>query len=93
VSHFTQTTQLNASSAEELAATAEEMSVNAEQLQQLMAFFKVGSEKKARVLRFAPRKPVPVDKSTARKHPIPRVSGNLALTPTNEPDETEFTRF
>jgi methyl-accepting chemotaxis protein len=93
VSHFTQTAQLNASSAEELAATAEEMSVNAEQLQQLMAFFKVGSEEKARVLRFAPRKPVPVDKAKTRKHPSPRVAGNLALTPTNGPDETEFTRF
>ena len=36
-----QITQQNASSSEELAATAEEMSGQAEQLQQLMAFFKV----------------------------------------------------
>jgi methyl-accepting chemotaxis protein len=93
VSHFTQTTQLNASSAEELAATAEEMSVNAEQLQQLMAFFKVGSGEKARVPRIAPRKPVIVDKAKTRKHPIPRVVGNLAPTPAIGPDETEFARF
>jgi methyl-accepting chemotaxis protein len=93
VSHFTQTTQLNASSAEELAATAEEMSVNAEQLQQLMVFFKVGSEEKARVQRFAPRNPVPLEKAKTRKHPIPRVASNFVPIPTNGPDETEFTRF
>jgi methyl-accepting chemotaxis protein len=93
VNHFTQTTQLNASSAEELAATAEEMGGSVEQLQQLMAFFKVGSEEKARVLQFAPRKSVPVEKTKARKHPSPRVAGNLALTPTIEPHETEFTKF
>jgi methyl-accepting chemotaxis protein len=93
MSHFTQTTHLNASSAEELAATAEEMSVNAEQLQQLMVFFKVGSGEKARVPRFAPRKAAIVDKAKTRKHPNPRVVGNLAPTPAIGPDETEFTRF
>jgi methyl-accepting chemotaxis protein len=93
VNHFTQTTQLNASSAEELAATAEEMSGSVEQLQQLMAFFKVGSEEKARVLQFAPRKPVPVDRAKTRQHPSPRAAGNLALTPMIEPNETEFTKF
>jgi methyl-accepting chemotaxis protein len=36
-----QTTQQNASSSEELAATSQEMSSQAEQLQQTMTFFKV----------------------------------------------------
>lgn len=44
MSQLSQATQQNASSSEELAATAEEMSGQAEQLQQLIAFFKVGSE-------------------------------------------------
>jgi methyl-accepting chemotaxis protein len=93
VNHLNQTTQQNASSSEELAATAEEMSGNAEKLQQLMAFFKVRSEQKARVLGFSPRKPVPVGKVKIRKHPSASVAGNLALAPTIEPDETEFTKF
>ena len=42
VGQLSQTTQQNASSSEELAATAEEMSGQAEQLQQTMAFFKIG---------------------------------------------------
>jgi methyl-accepting chemotaxis protein len=93
VNHFTQTTQLNASSAEELAATAEEMSGSVEQLQQLMAFFKFGSEEKARALKFAPRKSAPVDRAKTRQHPRTRMAGNLALTPRIEPNETEFTKF
>ncbi|MDH4284412.1 MAG: methyl-accepting chemotaxis protein [Gallionellaceae bacterium] len=43
MSQLNQITQQNASASEELAATAEEMSGQAEQLQQTMAFFKVGS--------------------------------------------------
>lgn len=42
-----QTTQQNASSAEELAATAEELTLHAEALKQLTSFFQVGSNKKA----------------------------------------------
>ncbi|BEV07531.1 methyl-accepting chemotaxis protein [Methylophilus sp. DW102] len=44
MNQLSQVTQQNASSSEELAATAEEMSGQAEQLQQLIAYFKVGSE-------------------------------------------------
>jgi methyl-accepting chemotaxis protein len=93
VNQLNQTTQQNASSSEQLAATAEEMSSSAEQLQQLMAFFKVGSEQKAPVLGFAPRKASPVGKVKIRRRPGASVAGNLALAPTIEPDETEFTRF
>ena len=93
VNHLTQTTQQNASSSEQLAATAEDMSGNAEQLQQLMAFFKVRSEQQARVLEYAARKPISVAKTKIGRRPIPRVAGNLALAPTIEPDETQFTKF
>jgi methyl-accepting chemotaxis protein len=93
VSHLSQTTQQNASSSEELAATAEEVSGNAEQLQQLMAFFKVGPEKKARVAQFTPRKRATFGNALSRKQPTPRVAGNLALAPVMDPDETEFTKF
>lgn len=41
MSQFSQTTQSNASGAEELSATAEEMSAQAERPQQLMGFFKI----------------------------------------------------
>ncbi|MBS4096615.1 MAG: HAMP domain-containing protein [Sulfuricella sp.] len=44
MNQLNQITQQNASSSEELAATAEEMSHQSEQLQQLMAFFKVGGQ-------------------------------------------------
>jgi methyl-accepting chemotaxis protein len=44
VVQLSQTTQQNASSSEELAATAEEMSSQAVQLQQLMAFFRLGGD-------------------------------------------------
>ena len=49
MTQLNQITQQNASSSEELAATAEEMSSQAETLQQLMAFFKMeaGDEKSA----------------------------------------------
>ncbi len=42
MNQMNQITQQNASATEELAATAGEMSGQAEQLQQLMAFFKIG---------------------------------------------------
>jgi methyl-accepting chemotaxis protein len=47
MNQLSQVTQQNASSSEELAATAEEMSGQAEQLQQLISYFKVGSEETA----------------------------------------------
>ncbi len=44
MNQMNQITQQNASSSEELAATAEEMSSQAQQLQQVMAFFKVAND-------------------------------------------------
>jgi methyl-accepting chemotaxis protein len=52
--HVEQVTQRNASAAEELASTAEEMSAQAETLQQLVAFFRVGSGGEG-----APARPAP----------------------------------
>jgi methyl-accepting chemotaxis protein len=50
MTQLNKTTQINASSSEELASTAEEMSAQAEQLQALMAFFRIdGAESDARV--------------------------------------------
>ncbi|WP_331345618.1 hypothetical protein [Cellvibrio sp. UBA7661] len=46
VSQLAQTTQVNASAAEELNATAEEMSNQAVQLQELMEFFVVDDQAK-----------------------------------------------
>ena len=60
MTQLNQITQQNASSSEELAATAEEMSGQAENLQQLVGFFKVeGSEAQARAAPGA-HAPVPV---------------------------------
>jgi len=44
---LTKATQQNASASEELAATSEELSAQADQLQQSIAFFKIGTESKA----------------------------------------------
>jgi len=47
-----QVTQRNASSAEELASTAEELAAQAESLQQLIAFFHLGDERRMQVATF-----------------------------------------
>ena len=65
MSQLNQVTQKNASSSEELAATAEEMGSQAEQLQQLMAYFKVDEHGAAPVKRAAVAKP-----QTPAVHPI-----------------------
>ncbi|CAN5680843.1 methyl-accepting chemotaxis protein [soil metagenome] len=99
VTQLSQTTQQNASSSEELAATAEEMSGQAEQLQQAMAFFKLGADDhtgnarakpvaKPRVATvFSPR-PAPAQRKRSTKdlaaHVFSAVQG---------PDEAHFARF
>ncbi len=78
-----QLTQRNASSSEELAATAEEMSGQAQNLQQLVAFFKVeGGDvavKRAQPKRAVPQAPIRVPRHTA--------SSPLA------PDQKDFVKF
>jgi methyl-accepting chemotaxis protein len=63
MAQLSQTTQMNASSSEELAATAEEMSGQAAQLQELVRFFKVAEAQSAApvpVRAVVPRRRAPV---------------------------------
>ena len=72
-----QITQQNASSSEELAATAEEMSGQATQLQNLMAFFKVDGAAhvaSAAHASHAPAHKAAPSKSTASRHPAPKLA-------------------
>ncbi|HUW26951.1 MAG TPA: methyl-accepting chemotaxis protein [Gallionella sp.] len=68
-----QITQQNASSSEELAATAEEMSGQATQLQNLMAFFKIDGAAGSTSSSHAP------DRKTANVNPAPRLAPRPAL--------------
>jgi len=77
-----QATQQNASASEELAATAEEMSSQAEQLQQLMAFFKLGTEALAARPAVERHSAVPPARPLARRV----VAGG-------EPADAEFVRY
>jgi methyl-accepting chemotaxis protein len=86
MNQLSQTTQQNASSSEELAATAEEMSGQAEQLQQLIAFFKVGSQEQV----FSPS----VKKSVKKASPASsKVSQQVATATVGEIDESQFVKF
>ena len=92
VTQLSQTTQQNASSSEELAATAEEMSGQAEQLQQTMAFFKLAARGQPRSFQSARKQPgAPGPKRQLKQ--APAVAGNLALAPSDEPDEAQFGKF
>ena len=76
-----QITQQNASSSEELAATAEEMSGQAENLQQLVAFFKIERE--------APPGTAGVEAAKAAKpKPTP-----VLLSVGKAPESKEFVKF
>src|SRR6266853_2055837 len=93
-----QVTQQNASSSEELAATAEEMSSQAQNLQQLVAFFKVDGADHAvsGVARASTRPAVPAARTSAA--PVrpavparsPAFGGGMALA---APQAKEFVKF
>ena len=98
MTQLNQVTQQNASSSEELAATAEEMSSQAQNLQQLVAFFKVeGIEHAAPRVARAPAKPAahhaaparPAAPARAQGH-APAFGGGLALA---APQAKEFVKF
>ena len=93
VVQLSQATQQNASSSEELAATAEEMSGQAEQLRQTIAFFRLANMPETNVSQMTKRKPAGGHKATTVRHGAMPVAGNLALAPTSEIDESQFTRF
>jgi len=88
-------TQQSASSSEELASTSEEMSGQAQQLQQLMAFFKI----KGGTIKQRERAPLPASKSherqgaasTSRKSESSRRTPAMAATA--DEDDAEFVRF
>ena len=82
-----QLTQQNASSSEELAATAEEMSGQAQQLQDLMAFFKVEGTDASGAARTV-RKP-PVRQQPAATHG----AANAVLAMAAAPAQKDFVRF
>jgi methyl-accepting chemotaxis protein len=92
MTQLNQVTQQNASSSEELAATAEEMSSQAQNLQQLVAFFRVEGSDHAPV-----RAAKPAAKPAARPAPAtrpqahaPAFGGGLALA---APQAKEFVKF
>ncbi len=78
-------TQQNASSSEELAATAEEMTGQAEQLQSLMSFFKIAEDKA-----FAPLVPKMPPKAETAK-PAVQLKGKKSAHA--EYDLSKFERF
>jgi len=93
---LSQTTQQNASSSEELAATSEEMSGQAEQLQQLMAFFKV----EAGVVAHAPMPAAASARRLLKSAPASRKPRTAAMMPVRhstatagEIDESEFSKY
>jgi methyl-accepting chemotaxis protein len=98
MTQLNQVTQQNASSSEELAATAEEMSSQAQNLQQLVAFFKVegGEHAPVRAAKAA-GKPAAHHAAPARPAAAPRAQthapvfgGGLALA---APQAKEFVKF
>jgi methyl-accepting chemotaxis protein len=98
MTQLNQVTQQNASSSEELAATAEEMSSQAQNLQQLVAFFKVEGAEHAPVRTArAPVKQAAHHAAPARPAAAPRAQthapafgGGLALA---APQAKEFVKF
>jgi len=82
MNQLNQITQQNASSSEELAATAEEMSGQAAQLQEQMAFFKIGEDASKALTATAVRKAKPS-----------QLAGRKALAAALHVDEAEFMKF
>ncbi len=88
VTQLNKATQTNAASSEELAATAEEMGGQVQQLERSVSFFKLGEDDvKASVA------PIRAKQAPAAKGASPRVSGNLALATSGEPNPANFKRF
>ncbi len=87
MNQISQVTQTNASSSEQLAATAEEMSSQAQQLRQMIAFFKL-REDEAAGTEDSPPQPVAQEARPALAAPRSRVMAEL-----KSPSEQHFTRF
>ncbi len=87
MNQISQVTQTNASSSEQLAATAEEMSSQAQQLRQMIAFFKLREDAATRVENPSPA-PLAEESRPALAPPRSRVVAELT-----SPSEQHFTRF
>ncbi|MFN6997167.1 MAG: methyl-accepting chemotaxis protein [Aquincola tertiaricarbonis] len=88
---LSQTTQLNASSSEELAATAEEMSSQADQLQQTMAFFQLSPARGPQAEAAAPtRQALKVASRAPGRTPRATAAAAVRAAPV---DEHHFTSF
>ena len=81
-----QITQQNASSSEELAATAEEMTGQTQQLQQLVAFFKIEASDAGMAARN-------VKKTAAGQSAMVHLAARLALASTKAPEQKDFVKF
>jgi methyl-accepting chemotaxis protein len=96
MSQLNQLTQRNASSSEELAATAEVMSGHAENLQQMVAFFNV-ADTGAVVTRAQPRRAAPAlvlaHSATATAKKPDQDAARHAAAPATVPDRKAFVRF
>jgi len=86
MSQLNQTTQQNASASEELSATAEEMSGQAQQLQQMMAMFRV-SEEEAGAPQPAARRPVAKQGKKQARRARDEAPADVPL------DDAEFVRY
>lgn len=80
VSQLAQTTQMNASSSEELSSTAEEMSAQAIQLQEMVSFFRISDNPSGRN---STRRPVTAAGTKRLSH----------ATGSDLPEDSAFTRF
>ena len=96
MTQLNQTTQQNASASEELAATAEEMSGQAQQLQQAIAFFKVGGTEAAHgPVSVAKAKPKPAGSPNGQAKFL-KSAGASEVEPAvaaGQPDASQFVRF
>ncbi|MEQ1794507.1 MAG: methyl-accepting chemotaxis protein [Nitrospira sp.] len=96
MTQLSQTTQQNASASEELAATSEEMSGQAQQLQQAIAFFKVGAQGSGHAAM-----PVVKQKSRQQSPAASKPRESKAWAPSEgepvaaagQPDSSQFVRY
>lgn len=81
-------TQSNASASEELAATSEEMSGQSQNLQEMMAFFKVDIDSTSSFARATPAGTTP-----AAKQPMTHLPSHTGQSETKTPDSNNFVKF
>ncbi|SDL47889.1 methyl-accepting chemotaxis protein [Maridesulfovibrio ferrireducens] len=97
VQQLDQVTQQNASASEEMASTSEELSSQAEQLQQVMSFFRVGSQSSAPMRALPSHRPpvrkVPEFKTVATEKPARDKSPGVALDMSGDFSDSDFEKF